>query len=49
MFIMYVDESGDMGAMPANPALKGNDQPVLTIGSLLIDVRRDAFLVQAVI
>lgn len=34
---MYVDESGDLGSMPANLAPNGNDQPVLAIGALLID------------
>jgi len=38
--IMYVDESGDLGAMPASPAPTGNDQPVLVIGALLVSVSK---------
>ena len=40
MYILYVDESGDLGSMPATPALNGNDQPVLAIGGLIIDAGR---------
>lgn len=36
--ILYVDESGDLGALPAVPA--PNDQPVLVLGALIIDVAR---------
>lgn len=35
MQILYVDESGDLGALPAVPA--PNDQPVLVLGALIID------------
>jgi hypothetical protein len=36
--ILYIDESGDLGALPAAPA--PNDQPVLVIGALIVDVAR---------
>jgi hypothetical protein len=40
MQICYVDESGDLGALPIAPAATGNDQPVFVLGALLIDVSR---------
>ncbi|MEZ5823330.1 MAG: DUF3800 domain-containing protein [Geminicoccaceae bacterium] len=40
MHILYVDESGDLGAMPAIPDPKGNDQPVFVIGGLIIDANK---------
>ena len=39
MHILYVDESGDLGAMPYAPLPTGNDQPVLIIGGLIVDAR----------
>lgn len=38
MQILYVDESGDLGALPVVPA--ANDQPVLVLGALIVDVAR---------
>lgn len=38
MQICYVDESGDLGALPATPG--PNDQPVLVLGALFIDAAR---------
>lgn len=38
MQILYVDESGDLGALPANPG--PNDQPVLVLGAIVVDVAR---------
>lgn len=38
--ILYVDESGDLGALPAAPAQNGNDQPVLVLGALIVDADR---------
>jgi len=35
--ILYVDEAGDLGALPAAPAHDGNDQPVLVICGLIVD------------
>jgi Protein of unknown function (DUF3800) len=40
LHILYVDESGDLGAMPSAPAPNGNDQPVLAIGGLIINASR---------
>ncbi|MBL8509857.1 MAG: DUF3800 domain-containing protein [Chitinimonas sp.] len=40
MHILYVDESGDLGAMPAAPNPAGNDQPVLVIGALIVDAAK---------
>jgi len=44
--ILYVDESGDLGALPPVPAPNGNDQPVLVIGGLIIDASRLESLTQ---
>jgi Protein of unknown function (DUF3800) len=38
MQILYIDESGDLGSLPAVPA--PNDQPVLVLGALIVDVAR---------
>ncbi|MGO8670256.1 MAG: DUF3800 domain-containing protein [Capsulimonadaceae bacterium] len=38
MRICYVDESGDLGALPAPPG--PNDQPVLVLGGLFVDTAR---------
>ena len=40
MYICYVDESGDLGALPPLPAPAGNDQPVLVLGALFVDTAR---------
>ena len=40
MQILYVDESGDLGTLPATPAPNCNDQPVLIIGALIVDASR---------
>lgn len=40
LYILYVDESGDLGALPAAPQAAGNDQPVLVIGGLILDATR---------
>jgi hypothetical protein len=40
MQICYVDESGDIGALPAVPPATGNDQPVFVLGGLLVDAAR---------
>lgn len=40
MQILYVDESGDLGALPVAPAANGNDQPVLVIGAIIVDATR---------
>jgi hypothetical protein len=36
MHLLYIDESGDLGAMPVAPLPNGNDQPVLIIGGLIV-------------
>jgi len=46
LHILYVDESGDLGALPLAPAANGNDQPVLVIGGILIDAGRLESLTQ---
>jgi Protein of unknown function (DUF3800) len=35
--VCYVDEAGDLGALPAAPSPSGNDQPALVIGALFLD------------
>jgi hypothetical protein len=40
MRICYLDESGDVGPIPANPSPTGNDQPVLVIAGLFVDKDR---------
>lgn len=40
MHVCYIDESGDLGALPAEPAPNGNDQPVFVIAGLILDVAR---------
>lgn len=35
--ICYIDEAGDLGMLPQEPKLRGNNQPVLVIGGLFID------------
>lgn len=40
MRICYIDEAGDVQALPAAPSLTGNDQPVLIIAGLFIDKDR---------
>lgn len=40
MHILYIDESGDLGALPVAPSPTGNDQPVLVIGGLIVDADR---------
>ncbi len=40
MYLLYVDESGDLGSLPAAPAPNGNDQPVLVLGALIVDASR---------
>lgn len=40
MHILFVDEAGDLGALPAVPSPTGNDQPVFVIGGLIIDALR---------
>lgn len=40
MYICYIDESGDMGALPTSPAPTGNDQPVLILGAIFVDAAR---------
>ena len=47
VYILYVDESGDLGSLPVMPALNGNDQPVLAIGGLIIDAGRLEQLTQS--
>jgi hypothetical protein len=37
MHILYIDESGDLGALPAAPSPTGNDQPVLVVGGLAVE------------
>lgn len=37
MYICYVDESGDLGALPLLPSSSGNDQPVLVLGALFVE------------
>ncbi len=37
MKVCYIDESGDLGILPASPLPGGNDQPVLVIGGLFVD------------
>ena len=37
MKLLYVDESGDLGGLPATPPPNGNHQPVLVIGGIIID------------
>lgn len=46
MHILYVDESGDLGALPPAPLPNGNDQPVLVIGGLIVDAGRLESLTQ---
>jgi len=38
--ILYVDESGDLGALPTTPPTNGNHQPVLVLGALIINANR---------
>ena len=38
--ICYVDEAGDLGALPLDIKRKGNNQPVFVIGGLFIDTDR---------
>ena len=38
MHILYVDESGDLGSLSAQPGR--NDQPVLVLGGLIVDAAR---------
>lgn len=40
LYILYIDESGDLGAMPINPLQDGNDQPAFIIGALIVDARK---------
>lgn len=40
MRILYIDESGDLGSLPAAPSPSGNDQPVLVIAGLIVDADR---------
>ena len=40
MYICYIDESGDLGALPSTPSPTGNDQPVFLLSGLFIDVTR---------
>jgi hypothetical protein len=40
LYLLYVDESGDLGSLPAAPAPNGNDQPVLVLGALIVDASR---------
>ena len=40
MYICYIDESGDLGALPTLPLPSGNDQPVFAIAGLILDVAR---------
>jgi hypothetical protein len=35
LHILYIDESGDTGQLPAQPG--ANDQPVFVIGALIVD------------
>jgi hypothetical protein len=35
--LLYIDESGDLGAMPGKPRAGGEDQPVFVLGSLIVD------------
>lgn len=38
MHILYIDESGDTGQLPAQPG--ANDQPVFVIGALIVDAAK---------
>jgi len=38
--LLYVDESGDLGDLPASPPPNGNHQPVLVLGALIVDASR---------
>ncbi len=40
MWICYVDEAGDTGALPAVPDPLGNDQPVFVISGLMVAVNQ---------
>jgi hypothetical protein len=40
MQILYIDESGDLGSLPASPSPTGNDQPALVIAGIIIDADR---------
>lgn len=40
MQICYIDESGDLGAIPAHPLPTGNDQPVFVLGGVILDVSK---------
>jgi hypothetical protein len=46
MQILYIDESGDLGALPAAPPPNGNDQPVLVIGGIIVDASKLEALTQ---
>ena len=46
MHLLYIDESGDLGAMPATPPANGNDQPVLVLGGLIVPAAHLANLTQ---
>lgn len=42
--VCYIDESGDLGMLPAIPLANGNDQPVLVIAGLFVDTHKIAHL-----
>jgi hypothetical protein len=46
MHALYIDESGDLGAMPAVPSPQGNDQPILAIGGMIVDLAKLESLTQ---
>lgn len=46
MKFLYIDESGDLGSLPAVPAANGNDQPILVIGAIIVDAGRLEALTQ---
>ena len=39
MYLLYIDESGDLGSMPNPIPSNGNHQPVLVVGGLLIPAK----------
>ncbi len=40
MYICYIDESGDLGALPSAPPQAGNEQPVFALSGLFVNVAR---------